>query len=105
MWAKHMIMTCQNVIAEQALSIGLVNRVVPKDKLMNAACELIDKIAAKSPLATRLTKKLVNAYSAAGRGDLYLIEPELVERIHVSGDPAEGGRAFKEKRQPKFTGM
>lgn len=103
-WAKHLIMTCENVTAEQALSIGLVNQVVPNDKLMDAAWELVDKIASKSPLAVRLTKKLVNAYTAAGRGDLYVVEPELVERIHISGDPLEGARAFKEKRQPRFTG-
>lgn len=105
LWAKHIIMTCENVTAEQALSIGLVNQVVPNDKLMDAAWELVDKIASKSPLAIRLTKKLVNAYSTAGRGDLYVVEPELVERIHISGDPLEGARAFKEKRPPKFSGM
>jgi len=104
-WAKYMVMTCENVTAEQALSIGLVNQVVPNDKLMDAACELVDKIASKSPLAIRLTKKLVNAYTSAGRGDLYVVEPELVERIHLSGDPIEGARAFREKRPPKFSGM
>jgi enoyl-CoA hydratase/carnithine racemase len=104
-WAKHMVMTCENVTAEQALSIGLVNQVVPNDKLMDAAWELVDKIASKSPLAVRLTKKLVNAYTAAGRGDLYVVEPELVERIHISGDPLEGARAFREKRSPRFGGM
>lgn len=103
-WTKHIIMTCENVTAEQALSIGLVNQVVPNDKLMDAAWELVDKIASKSPLAIRLTKKLVNAYTSAGRGDLYAVEPELVERIHISGNPVEGARAFKEKRQPRFTG-
>jgi enoyl-CoA hydratase/carnithine racemase len=105
LWAKHVIMTCENITAEQALRIGLVNQVVPNEKLMDAAFELVDKIATKSPLAVRITKKLVNAYTAAGRGDLYLVEPELVERIHVSGDPVEGARAFGEKRPPKFSGM
>ena len=105
MWAKHMIMTCENVTAQQALSIGLAVQVVPTDKLMDAAFELVDKIASKAPLATRLTKKLVNAYTAAGRGDLYLVEPELVGHLYVSGDPEEGGRAFREKRPPKFSGM
>jgi enoyl-CoA hydratase len=104
-WAKHMVMTCENVTAEQALSIGLVNQVVPNSALMDAARELVDKIASKSPLAIRLTKKLVNAYTAAGRGDLCVVEPELVERIYLSGDPIEGARPFKEKRPPKFGGM
>ncbi len=105
MWAKHMIMTCENVTAEQALSIGLAVQVVPADKLMDAAFEMVDRIASKAPLATRLTKKLVNAYTAAGRGDLYVLEPELVGHLYVSGEPEEGGRAFREKRPPKFSGM
>ncbi|MBL7174982.1 MAG: enoyl-CoA hydratase/isomerase family protein [Desulfobacteraceae bacterium] len=105
MWAKHIIMTCENVTGEQAVQIGLANQAVPNDKLMDAAWELIDKIASKSPLAIRLTKKLVNAYTASGQADLFVIEPELVERIHISGDPIEGGRAFREKRPPKFNDM
>ncbi|MFC1885846.1 enoyl-CoA hydratase/isomerase family protein [Thermodesulfobacteriota bacterium] len=102
MWAKHMIMTCQNVTGKEAVSIGLAVQTVPQDKLMDAAFELVDKIASKSPTAVRLTKKLVNAYTAAGRGDLYVVEPELVEWSNFSGDSMEGRKAFREKRQPKF---
>ena len=102
MWAKHMIMTCENITAQQALAIGLAVEVVPGEKLMDAAFELVDKIAGKSPLAIRLTKKLVNAHSAANRGDLWAIEPELMERFNFSPDPAEGARAFRERRQPRF---
>jgi len=105
LWAKQLIMTCENVTGQQAVQIGLANQAVPQDKVMGTAWALIDKIASKSPLAVRLTKKLVNAYTAAGRADLFVIEPELVERITISGDPIEGGRAFMEKRPPKFTGM
>ena len=105
MWAKRMVMTGENITAQQALQIGLVNQVVPDNRLMDATREFIARIASKSPLAVRLNKKLVNAYTAAGQGDLYLVEPELVERIHASGDPLEGARAFKEKRPPKFDGM
>ena len=105
MWAKHMIMTSENVTGKQAVSIGLAVQAVPNDKLMDAAWELVDKIASKGPLAIRLTKKLVNAYTATGRGDLYVVEPELVGHLYVSGDPDEGGRAFREKRPPKFSGI
>jgi enoyl-CoA hydratase/carnithine racemase len=105
LWAKHMIMTCENVNAEEAVQIGLANRVVPNDKLMECAWGLIDRTASKSPMANRLTKKLVNAYTASGRADLFVVEPELVEHIISSGDPMEGGLAFQERRPPKFKGM
>jgi len=102
--AKEIIMTCENVTAEQALAMGLVNKVVPPGKLMEAAREMVDKIAGKSPLAVRITKKLVNAASAPGPGDVYLVEPELVERFSIEGHTAEGARAFRERRPPKFPG-
>lgn len=102
--AKELIMTCDRIDAEEALSIGLVNKVVPPEQLMEAAHELVDKIAARGPLAIRIAKKIVNAAAAANFGDLYICEPELVERLFVSPEPAEGIRAFIEKRKPKFTG-
>lgn len=100
--AKEMIMTCENVTAEQALAIGLACKVVPREQLMEAAQAMVDTIADKSPLAIRLTKKLVNAASAPGHGDVYLVEPELVELAHLLGHPAEGARAFRERRPPRF---
>ena len=103
MKAKEMIMTCENVTAEEAVSIGLATKAVPPKMLMDTAREMVDKMASKSPLAIRLTKKLVNAASSPGRGEVYLVEPELVERIHISGDPAEGAQAFRERRPPRFT--
>lgn len=105
MRAKEMIMTCENISAEQALSIGLVTKVVPAEKLMESAREMVAKIADKSPLAIRFTKKLINAASTVGQGDVYLLEPELFERLSMSGDIQEGSRAFAEKRPPRFRGV
>ena len=100
--AKEMIMTCDRVSAAEALRIGLVNRVVAPDSLMEAAREMAGRIARQGPLAVRMTKKLVNAAAAPGFGNLYLCEPELVERLFLSGQPLEGVRAFVEKREPDF---
>ncbi len=102
--AKEMIMTCDPIEAQEALRIGLANKVVPTDKLMDAVHEFIQKIASKGPLAIRMTKKLVNAATAASFGDLYICEPELVERLILSPEPMEGIQAFIEKRKPDFTG-
>lgn len=103
--AKEMIMTCDMIDAEEAFRIGLVNKVVSPDKLMEATHDLASKIGSKAPLAIRIAKKIVNAAAAPNIGDLYSCEPELVERLYLSQDPAEGARAFQEKRQPRFTGM
>ena len=100
--AKEMIMTCDRVSAAEALRIGLVNRVVAHDSLMEATHDMVERIARRGPLAVRMTKKLVNAAAAPGYGNLYLCEPELVERLFLSGQPAEGVQAFVEKREPDF---
>jgi enoyl-CoA hydratase/carnithine racemase len=102
--AKEMIMTCEPVSADEALRIGLVNRVVPDDELMASARALAETIGHRAPLAIRMTKKIVNAAAAANFGDLSACEPELVERLYLSQDPVEGVAAFVEKRPPRFTG-
>ena len=99
---KEMIMTCDNISAHEALRIGLVNKVVPPEQLMTSCEELVKKIAAKGPLAIRICKKIVNAASLSRMADLYPCEPELVERIMLSGDAEEGIQAFLEKRPPRF---
>jgi enoyl-CoA hydratase len=100
---KEMIMTCGPVDASEAFSIGLVNRVVPAEKLMNHCEELVSKIAGKGPLAVRMCKKIINAASLSKMADLYPCEPELVERLMLSEDVKEGIQAFLDKRPPRFT--
>jgi len=99
--AKELIMTCENIDAQEAWRIGLVNKVVPDRDLMSACHALVEKIGSKGKLAIRMTKKMVNAASLAKMADLYPMEPELVERLAVSGEMDECIRALIEKRPPR----
>jgi len=98
---KDMIMTARMLDAEEALRVGLVGYVVPEEKLMDKAYELIDLMEGNGPHALRLVK-MVNASTAPQIGDLFIIESELTQYQQISGEPTEGTNAFLEKRNPKW---
>ncbi len=100
--AKEMIMTCENYGAAEALSMGLVNRVVSGERLMSYSMDFVRKMSGKGPLALRICKKIVNAASLSRMAELYPCEPELVERLMLSDESKEGIEAFLEKRSPRF---
>jgi enoyl-CoA hydratase len=102
--AMEMILTGEPVTAEEALSMGLVNRVVPPEKLMEEVRALAITIVARPKLAIQYAKEAV----------LRCVEGSLVEGLaHESylhalacgtEDKKEGVASFLEKREPKFTG-
>ena len=100
--AKELIMTCDEVYPKEAFMWGLVNRMASRQELIPMARALADRIAQQGPLAVRMTKKIVNAASLQNLGDVWACEPELVERVFLSGEPIEGFNAFLEKRKPRF---
>lgn len=102
--ASDLLLTGRRVHGEEAGRIGLLNRVVPKDRVRQAAIELATEIAAASPLAVRSTRDT----QRAGLADRVreILHHELAEQARLSAteDGAEGIRASLERREPRFTG-
>jgi enoyl-CoA hydratase len=102
--AKELIFTAEMIGAQEALRIGLVNRVVPQAALLDSALAMARQIAGLPPLAVRLAKRTVN------RGMQTDLDSGLEYERYAAGilleteDRIEGMRAFTEKRAPVFTG-
>jgi enoyl-CoA hydratase/carnithine racemase len=88
--------------AEQCLQQGIVNRVVPKEKLIPAAEELAEMVCEGSPLAIQAAVRLYRL-SAAFPAALTAYARHLDQETAESEDGAEGPRAFREKRKPRWT--
>lgn len=102
--AKELMFTGRHISAAEAMEIGLVNRTVPKDTLMDEAMATAEAIASKSPLVIKLLKRALR-----DGGDMPLSaalghEQAVVSLVFDSEDAHEGCRAFLEKRDAVFTG-
>jgi enoyl-CoA hydratase len=102
--ALEMLLTGEAIDAQEALRIGLVNRVVPQGALLAEAEALVVKMIANGPLGLRLTLEAVQAGAAMPleQGEAY--EAALFGQICATDDMKEGTRAFLEKRPPRFSG-
>ena len=102
--ALEMILSGDPIGAEEALRVGLVNRLVPQARLLPVAHELAARIASRGPLAVRAAKQAV--YEGLGRDFAagMCIEELLFNKVMESEDAIEGPRAFAERRPPEFKG-
>jgi enoyl-CoA hydratase/carnithine racemase len=98
--ALELMLTAEPLTAARAYEIGLVNRVVPRERLAREARALAATIARNAPLSVRAAKRMV--YAVAGRDlEAALAEGDrLFEPVYRSEDAQEGPRAFREKRAP-----
>lgn len=102
--AMEMVLTGRRIGAEEAKSLSLVSRVVPKEAYFSEAMKVAQEVAAKSPVAIRLAKMAVNKAFEMGLDDGIDFERELFYLLFASEDKEEGMRAFMEKRKPEFKG-
>ena len=96
----EMLLTGDFIDAERAERIGLVNKVVPADKLMDEALGLANKLASKSPIALQMGKKAFYTMSDMEFEKALEYSNEMFVELCTTEDAIEGVRAFKEKRKP-----
>lgn len=102
--ALELLLSASVIDADEAARIGLVNRVVPADQLLEAARALLRTILAQGPLAVALCLETVDRVLDTTIDDGLAIEATMFGRACASDDKGEGTRAFLEKRPPVFSG-
>jgi enoyl-CoA hydratase len=102
--ALELALTGDPIDAARAYALGLVNRVVPREHLMDAALALAERIAENAPLAVRYSKSVMFG-SLGGDDELgWRLTDEAVGTVFSSADAMEGSVAFAEKRRPNWQG-
>jgi enoyl-CoA hydratase len=102
--AKEMLYLGENVNAQEAYRVGLVNKVVPRDKLMEEAMAVAKKLASKPRRALGLIKRCVDNGLNMDLASGLTLEMDCFSIAFTSEDGREGINAFVEKRKPNFKG-
>jgi enoyl-CoA hydratase len=101
--ATELILTGERVSAQRAYEIGLVNKVVPDESLLEQAKHLVTRATTKAPIAIQLALESIHAADHPMEDGLKL-EAQLFGQSLATEDASEGVSAFLEKRKPDFKG-
>lgn len=102
--AMEILLLGERMPVEEAWRIGLVNDVVPRERVLDRATDMAQRIAANGPLAVRAVKEAVRRSEGTDLDEALRIESEVGGPVFRSNDAVEGPLAFMEKRAPRFTG-
>ena len=100
--AKELLYTGDFIDAKEAYRIGLVNKVVPAETLMDTARAMAKKIASRPAVAVRMIKNAVNVGLSMDLKSALAFEARCFEILFSTEDQKEGVKAFLEKRKPAF---
>jgi enoyl-CoA hydratase/carnithine racemase len=102
--ALQLALTGDAIDAARAYEVGLVNKVVPADRLMDEALALAELVAANAPLAVRASKRVMLQSADLPENEAWALNDGTFGEIFTSADAMEGAVAFAEKRPPNWQG-
>jgi len=101
-WARELVLSGERVDADTALRMGLVNRVLEPDALLDAALESARRVAEKGPAAVARAKRVLLEGADADVRVAHALEQSAFASVFGTEESAEGMAAFLEKREPEF---
>ncbi|CDO86505.1 enoyl-CoA hydratase [Mycobacterium triplex] len=102
--AMELALTGENLSAERAAALGMVNVLAEPGKALDAAIDLAERIAANGPLAVAATKRIIVESRGWSPEEMFAEQNKLLAPVFSSNDAKEGAIAFAEKRAPQWTG-
>lgn len=102
--ALMLLLSGENIDPAEALRIGLVDRMFPRDQALDEAMRFAGQVAAAAPLAVEAAKRAVRDGQGQGLQEALELESRLVDKLYDTQDAQEGFRAAVERRPPRYTG-